>query len=123
MIALVEFDNVVKFAQQLAAADDQPIVLINRFHVDVEHEAEFLELWKVDAGFMLSNGCASGQLHKGTAGSRSYVNVAHWPKASSLARAFTSREFQQLITRYPTGCTVSQHVFVKVAVEGVCSAD
>lgn len=118
----VEMDDHTTFAQQLASQDDTPVVLVNRFSVPVEHEEEFLALWGEDARFMLGHGCLSGQLHKGTEGSGSYVNVAVWESAAAMAKAFRSPEFQALLGRYPDSCTVSPHLFNRVAVPGVCPA-
>lgn len=118
----VETDPDTTFAQQLAAADGEPVVLINRFHVPRGEEEEFLARWQQDGAYMLAHGCLSGQLHRGTEGSGSYVNVAVWENAQALAGAFSSPEFQELINRYPDSCTVSPHVFKKVAVPGVCVA-
>lgn len=118
----VEMDPDTTFAQQLATQDDGPIVLVNRFHVTPGDEDEFLALWQEDGSYMLAQGCLSGQLHRGTEGSGSFVTVAVWENAQTLARAFASPEFQRLMSRYPDSCTVSPHVFKKVAVPGVCVA-
>lgn len=121
MVKLVEMDKDTTFFQQLASQDDGPIVLVNVFHVDVEDDKEFLTLWQDDAAYMLRSGCLSAQLHKGTEGSGSYINVAVWENVQALARAFQNPEFQKLASRYPESCTASPHVYKKVAVPGVCT--
>jgi len=118
----VEMDPNTTLARQLASTDESPVILINRFHVPGSADREFLDHWQEDAQYMLTHGCLSGQLHQGTEGSGSYVNVAVWENAQTLARAFTSAEFQQLVNRYPDTCTVSPHVFRRIAVPGVCIA-
>jgi heme-degrading monooxygenase HmoA len=67
-------------------------------------------------------GYISTQLHRGTAGSGTFINVAIWESARALADAFNSPEFQQRVERYPEGTVVSPHVCKKVAVPGICVA-
>lgn len=122
MVQMVDMDKNAGFLQQLAELADEPVVLVNLFTVPPEDEKAFLETWGPDARHMLAAGASSGQLHKGTAGSHSYLNYAHWPTGRALADAFRSPEFQGLITRYPASVTASPHVFRKVAVPGVCEA-
>ncbi|MDT3442174.1 MULTISPECIES: antibiotic biosynthesis monooxygenase family protein [unclassified Pseudofrankia] len=81
-----------------------------------------MRLWQDDAAYMLSNGCLSAQMHKGTEGSCCFLNIAVWENAQALATAFKSPEFQELLSRYPDSCTVSPHVFKKIAVPSVCVA-
>jgi quinol monooxygenase YgiN len=121
-VKLVEMDPGTTFQKQLAGAGNGPVVLINRFSVPPEFEEEFLELWQEDASFMLAHGCLSAQLHKGTEGSTSFVNIALWENPQALARARGSDEFQRLIARYPDTCTISPHLFTRIAVPGVCVA-
>lgn len=122
MVQLIEMDRHTSFIRQLSGADDGPIILINHFTMDPDDEEEFLRLWVDDADYMLSHGCRSGQLHKGTEGSVSYLNYAVWDKVSDLAAAFRSAEFQSLAGRYPASVLASPHVFKKFAVPGVCEA-
>ncbi|SFK75811.1 Quinol monooxygenase YgiN [Amycolatopsis sacchari] len=120
---IVQLDPATTFQQQLAGSGTGPVVLINRFTVPPEFEAEFLSLWQEDAAYMLSHGCLSAQMHKGTEGSTSFVNIALWENAQALARAFASEEFQGLLARYPDTCTISPHLFTRIAVPGVCVGD
>ena len=62
------------------------------------------------------------QLHQGTAGSATFVNVAVWESARALGRAFSSPEFQARVARYPDSTVAAPHVFKKVAVPGICVA-
>jgi heme-degrading monooxygenase HmoA len=64
-------------------------------------------------------GFISTQLHRGTAGSSTFVNVAEWESASALGEAFRSPEFQSRLARYPGSAVASPHVFRKVAVPGI----
>ncbi|MFD6357416.1 antibiotic biosynthesis monooxygenase family protein [Nocardia tengchongensis] len=122
MLKLLELDKSTTLFQQLASQEEGPIVLFNVFHVEPEDEAEFLRLWKEDASFMLSHGCISGQLHKGIAGSGSYINVAVWESTQNMARAFQTPEFQEMLAKYPESCTASPHIYKKTAVPGICVA-
>ncbi|MEB3980066.1 antibiotic biosynthesis monooxygenase [Mycobacterium sp. 663a-19] len=119
---MVEMDTATTFMEQLGSADTSPVVLINRFTVPPECEAEFLSLWQEDAAYMLAHGCLSAQLHKGTAGSNSYINIALWENTQIFARAFWSTEFQSFALRYPDQVSASPHIFTKIAVPGVCVA-
>jgi heme-degrading monooxygenase HmoA len=119
---LREMDERVTYLQQLAA-DDGPIVLINEFNIPPEDVERFLEVWADDAAFMKQQqGFISGQLHRGTAGSTTFVNVAVWESAQALGNAFRSPEFQQRAARYPENAIAAPHVFEKVAIRGVCVA-
>ena len=117
---LREMDEHVTYRQQLQE-DDGPVVLINQFTVAPEDAAPFIAAWTDDAAFMKQQpGFISTQLHRGTAGSTTYVNVAVWESAQSLGRAFSSPEFQALLARYPDTSTAAPHLFTKVPVPGIC---
>jgi heme-degrading monooxygenase HmoA len=119
---LREMDEQVTYMQQLQE-DAGPIVLVNVFNVAPEDAEQLLEAWADDAAFMKQQpGFVSTQLHRGTAGSSTFVNVAEWESASALGDAFRSPDFQRRASRYPEGVTASPHVFKKVAVPGICGA-
>ena len=65
-------------------------------------------------------GFISAQLHCGTAGSTTLVNVAVWESAAALGGAFGSPDFQALLARYPADAVAAPYVFTKVAVPGIC---
>jgi heme-degrading monooxygenase HmoA len=117
-----ELDEQVTFAQQLRQ-DGGPVVLVNQFTVAPEDVERFLEVWAHDASFMRRRpGFISTQLHRGTAGSTTFMNVAVWESAAALGDAVRSTEFQNAIQRYPDSAVAAPHVFEKVAVAGVCVA-
>jgi len=119
-MTLREMDDQVTYLQQLQH-DDSPVVLINQFNLPPGDAGRFPELWAQDAAFMKQQpGFISAQLHRGTAGSTIFVNVAVWESAAALGRAFGSPEFQALIARYPADAVAAPHVFTKVAVPGIC---
>jgi heme-degrading monooxygenase HmoA len=118
---LQEMDEQTTYMQQLQGGDDAPIVLINRFSVAPEDTEKFIEVWADDAAFMKRQpGFISTQLHRGTAGSATFLNVAVWESARALGQAFSSPEFQQRAARYPESAVASPHVFRRVAVPGIC---
>ena len=115
-------DERVTYMQQLQD-DAGPVVLVNRFNVAPEDAERLLEVWADDAAYMKEQpGFISTQLHRGTAGSTTFVNVAVWESARALGDAFRSPEFQQRAARYPDSAVASPHVFEKVAVPGICVA-
>ena len=119
-MTLRETDEQVTYAQQLQQ-DGGPVVLINQFNLAPGDAERFPELWAADAAFMRQQpGFISTQLHRGTAGSTTFVNVAVWESARALGRAFGSPEFQALHARYPDRTIAAPHVFTKVAVPGIC---
>jgi heme-degrading monooxygenase HmoA len=119
---LREMDARVTYAQQLQE-DTGPIVLINQFDVAPEDAGLLLEAWAEDAAYMKRQpGFISTQLHRGTAGSSTFVNVAVWESARALGAAFSSPEFQRGVERYPDSAVATPHVFEKLAVPGICVA-
>ena len=67
-------------------------------------------------------GFISTQLHRGTAGISTFVNVAEWESAKALGEAFRSPEFQSRAALYPDSVVASPHGFKSVAVAGICGA-
>ena len=119
---LREMDDQVTYAQQLQD-DGGPVVLINQFTLAPAGTERFLQVWADDAAFMKQQpGFISTQLHRGTADSTTFINVAVWESAVALGRAFSSPEFQARAARYPNSTVAAPHVFTKVAVPGICVA-
>jgi heme-degrading monooxygenase HmoA len=112
----------VTYLQQLQE-DAGPVILFNQFNLAPEDTGLFLEVWADDAAFMKQQpGFISTQLHQGTAGSTTFINVAVWESAGALGRAFSQPEFQARVARYPGSTVAAPHVFKKVAVPGICVA-
>jgi quinol monooxygenase YgiN len=115
-------DEHTTYMQQLQQ-DTGPVVLINQFNVAAEDVERLVEVWTEDARFMKQQpGFISAQLHRGIAGSTTFVNVAVWESAGALGQAFGSPQFQEHIERYPQSAVAAPHVFEKVAVPGICVA-
>lgn len=122
MTNFAEFDEAVTLAAQLQA-EEGPIVLMNHFTVDPADEQALLDAWAHDAEFMKAQpGYISTQLHKGLAGSASFMNCAIWQDVQSFRAAFTHPEFQRRIALYPTSAVARPHLFRKLAVANCCVA-
>jgi heme-degrading monooxygenase HmoA len=104
-------------------ADTGPVVLINQFTVAERDVDAFLHAWAEDAAwFKQQPGYISAQLHRGIAGSTTFVNVAVWESAKALGQAVLSPEVEARLSNYPESATIAPHLFVKVAVPGICTA-
>ena len=121
-ITLTEMDERVSYMQQLQQ-ETGPVVLINTFTVPPEDADRLLQVWAEDAAFMKQQpGFISTQLHRGIAGSTTFINVAVWESAAALRVAVTSPEFQAHAAHYPDSAVAQPHLFQKVAVPGICVA-
>ncbi len=119
---LAEMDNHVTLAEQLQQKTG-PVVLINELSAVPEDVDRLYAVWKEDAAFMKRQpGFISTQLHRGIAGSTTFVNTAVWETAEALGAAFFSPEFQAHVAQYPDSTISKPHVFEKVAVPGICVA-
>ncbi|MCP4315795.1 MAG: antibiotic biosynthesis monooxygenase [Hyphomicrobiales bacterium] len=117
-----ELDAAVSLAEQMQS-DEGPIVLINLFTVDPADEDALLAAWAHDADFMKAQpGYISTQLHRGIAGSSTFMNYAVWQDVESFRNAFTHREFQRRISDYPQSAVARPHLFRKLAVANHCVA-
>lgn len=122
MPGLAELDAAVTLADQMEAREG-PVVLMNVFTIDPSDEQALLEAWAHDADFMkLQPGYISTQMHKGIAGSATYVNYAVWQDVQSFRAAFMNPEFQSRIARYPESAVTRPHLFKKLAVANHCVA-
>lgn len=119
MIKFQELDDRVPFAQQLGETGG-PIIFMNTFHVAPEEVDAFMEAWTADGEFMKKQpGLLSFQLHRGIAGSTTFINVAEWETIEAFRAAATNQEFQASMARYPDSAVASPHIFTKVAVPGI----
>ncbi|MEM7444400.1 MAG: antibiotic biosynthesis monooxygenase family protein [Pseudomonadota bacterium] len=122
MLQFEELDDSVTLADQMEA-DEGPIVLINLFTVAESDEQALLDAWAHDAAFMKTQpGYISTQLHRGLAGSSTFLNYAVWESAAAFRAAFTNPEFQSRIDHYPNSTVASPHLFRKLAVTNHCVA-
>lgn len=117
-----ELDAATTLTEQMAT-DDGPIVLVNLFTIEPEEEEALVKAWAHDAEFMKQQkGYISTQLHRGLAGSSTFINYAVWQDVASFRDAFNQPEFQKRIASYPSSAVSSPHLFKKLTVDGLCVA-
>ncbi len=120
MLQRVEMDKHVTLFDQLAR-EVGPVILVNTFHVAPEEAVALLEAWAADAAYLKAKpGFISTQLHRGVAGSSTFLNVAVWESVEAFRAAFSDPTFQETFARYPDSTVASPHLFQKVAVPGIC---
>jgi quinol monooxygenase YgiN len=120
MVKLVEFDEKVTLAQQMDESVG-PVILLNKFNVNPEEVDQFLKVFAATTEIMKQQpGYISAQLHRGIAGSCTFVNYAVWESSEHFKRAVSSPNFQSSLTDLPPSTVMSRHLFRKVAVPGIC---
>ena len=120
MVKIVETDERITLEKQLNE-DTGPIVFMNKFNVNTDDVNEFLKRWAADATeFKKQPGFISAQLHRGIAGSGTFINYAVWESASHLKNAVNNVDVRARISEYPASVIISPHIFEKVAVPGIC---
>jgi heme-degrading monooxygenase HmoA len=123
MLTLTEMDPNVGIRDQMGESTDEPVALINVFHVDAGDVDAFLKAWKEDAEYFKAQpGFISGQLHRGIAGSATFLNYAVWESVAQFRAAFANPAFQAKLGAYPDSASSSPHLFRKLAVSGICIA-
>lgn len=119
MLKRIEMDEHVSLAEQLGA-DAGPVVLVNTFKVAPEDAEALLAAWTEDAAYLQTKpGFVSTQLHRGIAGSSTFLNYAVWESVAAFRAAFTDPAFQATFAQYPGSTVASPHLFQKVAVPGI----
>jgi heme-degrading monooxygenase HmoA len=94
MLTLRPLDERVPIQQQLSA-EASPAILINVFTVAPEDVDGLLAAWEHDANWMKKqSGYISTQLHRGIAGSCTFLNYAVWESVDRFRAAFTHPEFR-----------------------------
>jgi heme-degrading monooxygenase HmoA len=122
MPTFIEMDRTVTLADQLKD-EGESVVLINTFVVPPAEADALLAAWTADAEIMKRQpGFVSTQLHRGIAGSGTFLNYAVWDSVAAFRAAFTNPEFQARLADYPASATASPHLFRTVAVPGICAA-
>jgi len=91
--------------------------------VKPEEADRLLEAWTADAAWMKRQpGFISTQLHRGIAGSGTFLNYAVWESTAHFREAFSNPEFRTKLVHYPPSAVASPHLFRKVAVPNICVA-
>jgi heme-degrading monooxygenase HmoA len=121
MPKLLEMDPSVALNDQLGDVENGPVVLINTFVVQPDDADALLKAWSRDASIMKRQpGFISTQLHRGVAGSGTFLNYAVWQSVAHFRDAFGNPEFRAELGSYPESTTISPHLFRKVEVPGIC---
>jgi quinol monooxygenase YgiN len=120
MARFVEMDEQVTISKQMEE-DTGPIIFINKFNISPGDVDEFIKRWAADAtAFRQQPGFISAQLHRGVAGSSTFINYAVWESTAHLKRAVNNVGLQARLSEYPASIVISPHIFKKVAVPGIC---
>jgi quinol monooxygenase YgiN len=120
MAKFVEMDEKIAMSKQMEE-DIGPVILINKFNVNPEDVDTFLKVWAGDAAvFKQQPGFISAQLHRGIAGSGTFINYAVWESTANLKKALNNIDIQTRLSEYTASTVVSPHLFKKVAVPGIC---
>ncbi|WP_324698839.1 antibiotic biosynthesis monooxygenase family protein [Novosphingobium sp. RL4] len=121
MLERKELDRVVTMREQLGDTNPESVVLINTFNVDAGDVDELIAAWEADAAyFKRQPGFISTQLHRGIAGSCTFLNYAVWQDINTFRAAFLNPEFQEKLAAYPSSTSASPHLFRKMAVPNIC---
>ena len=119
MLQRVEMDKNVGLFDQLSE-NVSPVILVNTFHVAVEDADALVAAWTNDAKILQAKpGFVSTQLHRGIAGSTTFLNYAVWESVESFRNAFADPAFQASFAEYPDSTVASPHLFTKIAVPGI----
>lgn len=121
MANFVEMDEQVTLSKQMEDDVDGSVILINEITIKAEDVDQFLKAWTNDAAiFKQQPGFISTQLHRGIAGSGTFINYAVWESVAAYKEATSNVGIQTRLSNYPTSTVVSPHLFKKVAVPGIC---
>lgn len=119
MIGFQEPDEAVSIRDQLREDTAEPVVLINILHVAPNGAGALLAGWAADGRCLKEQaGFIPAQLHRGTAGSGTFLNHAAWENVGAFRAAFENPAFRSKLAAYPDGSTASPRLFGKVAVSG-----
>ena len=120
MLQRTEMDTTVTLFDQLAH-EVGAVILVNTFRVAPEDTDALVAAWAHDAAHLKTKpGYIATQLHRGVAGSTTFLNIAVWESVAAFRAAFSDPEFQATFSRYPDSTVASPHLFQKVAVPGIC---
>jgi len=121
MAKFVEMDEQVTLLKQMEHDVGGSVILINKFIIKAEDVDQFLKTWTNDATiFKQQPGFISTQLHRGIAGSGTFINYAVWESVAAYKEATSNVGIQARLSNYPVSTVVSPHLFKKVAVPGIC---
>ena len=120
MVKIVETDEKVTLSTQLEE-DAGAVILMNKFNVGHDEVEEFLRVFEETTRYFKQQpGFISAQLHRGIAGSSTFVNYVIWESVATFKHAFNNPEFQSNMADNLPNTIMSPHLFKKVAVPDIC---
>jgi heme-degrading monooxygenase HmoA len=120
MVNIVDADDKVQLSVQLEE-DTEAVVLMNKFNVGISEVNEFMKVFEETTRYFKQQpGFISAQLHRGIAGSTTFVNYVVWESAADFKRAFNNPQFKSNMANTLPNTVMSPHLFKKVAVPGIC---
>jgi heme-degrading monooxygenase HmoA len=120
MVKIVETDERVTLSTQLEE-DVGAVILMNKFNVGHDEAEEFLKVFEETTRYFKQQpGFISAQLHRGIAGSSTFVNYVVWESAAQFKRAFNNPEFRTNMANLLPNTVMSPHLFKKIAVPDIC---
>ena len=86
------------------------VILLNKFTVNIEDVEQFLNVFAVTTQVLKQqSGFISAQLHRGIAGSCTFINYAVWESVEHFKLAFNSPEFRSSLADLPPTTMMSPH--------------
>ena len=123
MFKVQPLDGYVTHEDQIQEESPGPVVLVNIFHLEPEKADEFTSVWGgIIREYKSQPGFISVQLHRGTAGSGTFLVYSVWESVAHYRAVMNNPDFQGELPAYPDGTVATPHLFRKVAVENVCVA-
>jgi quinol monooxygenase YgiN len=114
-------DEQVTLLKQMEDDVGGSVILINKFTIKAKDVDQFLKAWSDDAKiFKQQPGFISTQLHRGIAGSGTFINYAVRESVAAYKEATGNVGIQVRLSNYPPSTVVSPHLFKNVAVPGIC---
>jgi heme-degrading monooxygenase HmoA len=119
MVKIIEMDDSVTLGEQFEA-EFGAVIPMNKFNVGPDEVEEFLKVF-VDTTkvFKQQPGFISAQLHRGIAGSCTFINYVVWESVAHFRQAFDKPEFRENMVKVLPNTVMSPHLFKKVAIGGV----
>ncbi|MFV0436835.1 MAG: antibiotic biosynthesis monooxygenase family protein [Desulfopila sp.] len=120
MLQFKPLDPAVPIFQQMQT-EQSPAILINIFTVAEEDIPALLAAWEADGNWMKKQpGYISTQLHRGIAGSTTFLNYAIWESVAHFRTAFNHPDFKSALAHYPSSTVASPHLFERLNVPNLC---
>ena len=116
MVKIIEMDDSVTLSEQFEA-EVGAVILMNTPDEVEEFLKVFADTTKV---FKQQPGFISAQLHRGIAGSCTFINYVVWESVAHFRQAFDKPEFRENMAKVLPNTVMSPHLFKKVAIAGVC---